>query len=168
MFNQVQHVAENEIPASNFAVNAPFTGKIQTISNHPSSLFSRGHLGAGVVIEASGFKLLSPVTGLLEKIAGAGTEYYFKAQNGVKVLVSIDVDEKQLPLIGYKLDVHESSKLTRSDLVASFDFREQNSPVCVTMIILTPERFGALYCGAKQVIAGQDPLIKIVAKKKKT
>ncbi|OHU97210.1 PTS sugar transporter [Pseudoalteromonas byunsanensis] len=143
---------------------SPFTGKVLPLLAHPDPLFAKGMLGRGVCVDMSSNKVCSPVTGTIERIKRKGSEFIIVADNGLKLLVHIQLPPDCNAMERQPINAFGKEHVTQGEVLAYFDLTGSNSRMLGTLIVLNADKLGPCYYPLKQVNAGQDPLLTITKK----
>lgn len=166
LHNQVIHCADNQVPGAGFNVLSPFTGTVLPLSAHSDPIFANGIAGSGVCIDISGYKLLAPFNAQLTRICEGFCQYYFKAKNGLTVMIAFDIPSQYWPLKGIKMFVSEKEQVTQGQTICTFDFRDLPQPIIAAVVIVNADKLGRFYASRTKIEAGTERLLKLTAKKK--
>jgi len=163
---QVIFATQQQVVNLGFPVVSPLSGKSLPLEHHPEKIFSTGMLGCGLAFEITSHKIVAPFDGVIEQIKMGGTEVYFKAKNGLKLLVAIDIDPIHFPLPGLAIKKHENQVVKAAESVVHFDLRKIPMPIFASVTVLNHQKLGAIYYSNNQLTAGEDILFKITSKKR--
>jgi len=163
---QVIFATEQQVVNLGFPVVSPITGKVLPLEEHPEAIFSTGTLGCGLAFEITSHKILAPFDGVIEQIKMGGTEVYFKAKNGLRLLVALDINPMYFPLSGLAIKKHENQTVKAAEPVVHFDLRKIPTPIVASVTVLNHKKLGAIYYSQVQITAGEDILFKVTAKKR--
>ncbi len=163
---QVHYVTEQELGNIGFPIFAPLSGKIIPLSKHPQTIFARGILGCGVAVELSSHKISAPFDGSIEQIKLGGTEVYLKSNNGIKLLIAIDIDPSHFPLPGLCIKKLNKQLITRGEPLIYFDLRQIPPPIIASITVLNYQQLGNIYYSQTQININSDVLFKVTAKKR--
>ena len=164
---QVIKTNENQVQGLGLSVYSPVSGKVFPLEHHPIALFSRGIMGCGVMLLMTGHKLYAPFDGTVEQIRAGGTEFILKSRQGVQLLISLDIDERYLPLSGLRYYVNQKQSFTAKSLLFYADFRQVKEPIHVAVTIINHQKLGGIYYSHQQVLAPNDVLFHITAKQRR-
>jgi len=163
---QVIFATQQQVENIGFPITSPLSGKVLPLKEHPEAIFSSGALGCGLTFEITSHKILAPFDGIIEKIKMGGTEVYFKAKNGLRILVALNIDPIHLPLPGLAIKKQEKQMVKSTEPVVHFDLRKIPSPIYGSVTVLNHKKLGAIYFSQVQLTAGEDVLFKATSKKR--
>jgi phosphotransferase system IIA component len=163
---QIIFATQQQVVNLGFPVMSPLSGRIKPLEEHPEVIFSTGALGCGLALEISSHKIIAPFDGIIEKVKMGGTEVYFKARNGLRLLVALNIDPSYFPLPGLAIIKHENQNVKASEAIVHFDLRKVPTPIIASVTILNYQKLGAIYYSHNQITAGEDVLFKVTAKKR--
>ncbi|SFC87808.1 PTS glucose transporter subunit IIA [Pseudoalteromonas denitrificans] len=163
---QVIFATEQQVKNIGFTVYSPISGKITPLINHPQTIFSSGILGCGLAFEVTSHKIVAPFDGIVEQIKLGGSEVYFKAKNGIKLLIALEIDQEYFPLPGLAIKKQEAQQIKAGEPIIHFDLRKIPVPIYGCVTILNHQKLGAIYYSQSNITAGSDVLFKITSKKR--
>lgn len=101
--------------------------------------FAQDMLGKGMAIDASGSKIVSPVSGKLVTVFDTGHAYGIRTDEGLEVLVHIGINTVNLQGKGFKSLVKQDDLIKAGDTLAEIDveFIKAEGLPLVTPIIMT-------------------------------
>ncbi len=96
-------------------------GSLCPIKSVPDEVFANELLGQGFAIDPFEGKLYAPCDGVIVSIHKAKHAITILNQNNVRLLIHIGIDSVILNGSGFNLHIVESQKVSRSELLATFD-----------------------------------------------
>lgn len=163
--SQIIQVASTPINGG-FKIIAPISGESSGIAMSSLSIARRRLLGDGVVLALSGSFIVAPFDGIIESINPQGTSIVFKANNSLKVALTLGAPEQQL--IGYclRFQVQVGAPITQGQRIAELDISKYNQ-LDQNAAITFPGAFpkAEIFHHFQKFIAGEDPLFVVKVKK---
>ena len=86
---------------------APMTGTAITLAEVPDPIFVEKILGDGIAIIPEDGKIVSPVDGVVSKVAETGHAYGFTTEDGVEVMVHVGLETVALNGACFQIHVKE-------------------------------------------------------------
>ncbi|NMR27474.1 PTS sugar transporter [Pseudoalteromonas sp. NEC-BIFX-2020_015] len=163
-YSDISYLPQRQLDPNSISICSPFSGRVRPLSEHPEPFFSYGILGRGIIVELTSHKILAPFNGTLLQVKNAGSEFILKANNGLKVLLTLHLDTHQHHIAHTHIAQLGGSKIIKGERLAYFDLRELKTPLLATMILLNGNRLGAVHYGLSHVTAGVDSLLTITKK----
>ena len=162
-YTDISYLPQRQLAANSIAICSPFSGKVVPLSEHPEPFFSYGTLGPGIMVALSNHKILAPFDGTLMQVKNAGTEFILQANNGLKVLLNLYLDQQQHIKHTHIAQLN-GSKITKGQRLAYFDLRDLNSPLLASLILLNGHQLKPIHYSLSQVTAGVDTLLTLTKK----
>lgn len=146
---------------------APMTGTAITLAEVPDPIFVEKILGDGIAIIPEDGKIVSPVDGVVSKVAETGHAYGFTTEDGVEVMVHVGLETVALNGACFQIHVKEGDKVKAGDLVAEADleFIKETGRSSITPVVIgsgLEER--ELVCTEGKVQAGETVLLTLKEK----
>jgi phosphotransferase system IIA component len=151
----------NEIVDPVLHLASPFSGKVQSLKQHPLALFSSGMIGRGVTVELTQGKVTAPFDGKIEQVKRHGYEIILVAKNGLKLLIHIQPPSEQANTSLQITSAFGKKEVKQGELLAYFETTHLEKPLLGSLLIVNADKLGPCFYPLKQVRAGLDPLITI-------
>ncbi|WP_283710827.1 PTS sugar transporter subunit IIA [Pseudoalteromonas prydzensis] len=160
---EISYLPQRQLTPNSIAICSPFSGKVMPLNEHPEPFFSYGTLGPGIMVALSNHKILAPFDGTLVQVKNAGTEFILQANNGLKVLLNLQLDPQQHIKQTHIAQLN-GSKVTKGQRLAYFDLRDLSSPLLACLILLNGHQLTPMHYSLSHVSAGIDTLLTITKK----
>ncbi|RRS08523.1 PTS sugar transporter [Pseudoalteromonas sp. J010] len=142
-------------------IPSPFTGKVFPLSAHSNAVIASGALGIGVCVQVRVPLLLSPCHGQLLQTRRNGCEYIVQANNGLKMLLSLDISSEFTKPEYLKANSFGKSKVALGEPLCFYDVPLSEAKTMAAIVLLNAQKLGACYYPLKQVTAAKEPIITI-------
>ena len=96
---------------------APMTGTAITLAEVPDPIFVEKILGDGIAIIPEDGKIVSPVDGVVSKVAETGHAYGFTTEDGVEVMVHVGLETVALNGACFQIHVKEGDKVKQGQII---------------------------------------------------
>lgn len=143
---------------------APMTGRIITLAEVPDPIFVEKILGDGIAIIPEDGKIVSPVDGVVSKVAETGHAYGVTAEDGVEVMIHVGLETVALNGACFQIYVKEGDKVKAGDLIAEADleFIKETGRSSITPVIIGSGLEGReLVCAEGTVQAGETVIMTL-------
>lgn len=145
---------------------SPFTGRVVPLDEVPDPVFAERMLGEGIAVDPVEGIAVAPLRGRLAVLHSANHAFAVEAENGLKVLVHIGLDTVHLRGEGFERLAQEGDPVEAGQLIVRFDpERIRAAGYCLFSPVVLPdlpERYRVQPVTAREVIAGQDPLLYVM------
>ncbi len=145
---------------------SPFTGRVVPLDEVPDPVFAERMLGEGVAVDPVAGIAVAPLRGRLVVLHSANHAFAVEAENGLKVLVHIGLDTVHLRGEGFERLAQEGDPVEAGQPIVRFDpDRIRAAGYCLLSPVVLPdlpERYRVQLVPAREVIAGQDPLLYVM------
>ncbi|MEJ6476082.1 PTS glucose transporter subunit IIA [Pseudoalteromonas piscicida] len=142
-------------------IPSPFSGKVLPLSAHPNAAIASGVLGMGVCVQMRVPLLLSPCNGQLIQIRRNSCEYLMRANNGLKMLLSLDISSEFAKPEYLKANSFGKTVVKLGEPLCFFDIPLSEAKTMAAIVLLNAQKLGACYYPLKQVTAAKEPIITI-------
>ncbi|WP_237153856.1 phosphoenolpyruvate--protein phosphotransferase [Oryzibacter oryziterrae] len=124
---------------SSLYVFSPLSGRALPLAASPDPVFAGGMVGDGLAIDPDVGELRSPCTGTVIATHASGHAVTVRADEGPEVLMHVGVDTVTLAGAGFTAHVAEGQRVTKGDLLVSFDIAavRPKVPSLISMVIIT-------------------------------
>lgn len=144
----------NEIVDPVLHLASPFSGKVQSLKQHPLALFSSGMIGRGVTVGLTQGKVTAPFDGKIEQVKRHGYEIILVAKNGLKLLIHIQPPSEQANTSLQITSAFGKKEVKQGELLAYFETTHLEKPLLGSLLIVNADRLGLLpieasACGAR-------------------
>lgn len=146
---------------------APMTGTAITLAEVPDPIFVEKILGDGIAIIPEDGKIVSPVDGVVSKVAETGHAYGITTEDGVEVMVHVGLETVALNGACFQIHIKEGDKVKAGDLIAEADleFIKETGRSSITPVIIGSGLEGReLECTEGKVQAGETVLLTLKEK----
>lgn len=146
---------------------APMTGRIITLSEVPDPIFAEKILGDGLAIIPEEGDVVSPVDGVVSKVAETGHAYEFTTEEGVVILVHVGLETVALNGACFKMHAKEGDKVKAGDLIAETDLSliKETGRSSITPVLIHSGLEGReLVCESGEVQAGKTVMMTLKEK----
>lgn len=106
---------------SELKIASPLKGMVVELKKVDDPAFASGILGAGVAIQPTEGKILSPVNGIIETLFPTNHAIAVKSKSGVEILIHIGLDTVKLEGKYFTSLVKEGKKVKKGDVLIEFD-----------------------------------------------
>ncbi len=145
---------------------SPFTGRVVPLDEVPDPVFAERMLGDGIAVEPVKGIAVSPIRGRLVVMHSAHHAFAVEAESGLKVLVHIGLDTVHLRGEGFEGLAHEGDPVEVGQPIVRFDLERIRAAgySMLSPIVLPdlPEGYRVRSTGAREVVAGRDPLLYVM------
>jgi len=145
-------------------LGSPVKGEIIKLENLTDAVFSSGALGKGVGILPSEGKIFSPVDGKIATVTGTKHAIAVESEYGVEILIHIGMDTVQLEGKYFDVHVSEGDKVTKGQLLVTFDIdgiKSEGYSTETPVVITNTDNFNELTVVDKTSIDVKEDLITI-------
>lgn len=118
---------------------APLSGEVVKIENVPDPVFSAKMMGDGIAIIPTEGKVVAPIDGEIVQVFHTKHAIGLRSINGLEILIHIGLETVNLKGEGYEIHIEEGQKVTKGDLLVTFDIeflKSKDKPI-ITPIVIT-------------------------------
>ena len=152
---------------ANVTILAPMTGTAVAITDVPDPIFEEKILGDGIAIVPTEGQIVSPVDGIVSKVAETGHIYGFTTDEGVELLVHVGLETVALNGKCFQIHAKVGDKVKAGDLIAEADleFIKETGRNSITPIVIGSSLEGKeLVCEKGAVEAGKTVIMTLKEK----
>ncbi|QUI63855.1 PTS sugar transporter [Pseudoalteromonas sp. A22] len=142
-------------------IPSPFSGKVLPLSTYTNAAIASGMLGIGVCVQMRVPLLLSPCNGKLIQIRKNNCEYILHANNGLKMLLSLEIGNEFAKPEYLKANSFGKTTIKLGEPLCFFDIPLSEAKTMAAIVLLNAQKLGACYYPLKQVSAAKEPIITI-------
>lgn len=153
------------------AVLAPMTGKVISVSDVESPIFSGKVVGDGVAIIPTNGKAVAPVSGIVSFVGEQLHSYGITGFDGVEILIHIGIDSVKLDGVAFTSMVKKGDKVDAGDVLCNVDLDllkklniDITSPVIITSGSM--DNIKRLTLSTGDAVAGETVCMRYVRNKK--
>ncbi|XOV77862.1 MAG: PTS glucose transporter subunit IIA [Aestuariibacter sp.] len=167
MNHLLNKLCEGELPAhaKQFRILSPVNGRVKPLDSFPSKVIAQRYLGEGVVVEASGFQVIAPFDGMVERLNPTCEEVRLTSTAGIKMRIQFGLNAHHLMADGFRIKVPENVPFKRGQVIVEFDLRKMKMALKSTLFaitILNSQKLKGIVPNYRQVIAGEDHLFTLL------
>lgn len=100
---------------------SPMEGIVKELANVPDQVFSEKVMGDGFAIEATGRKVVAPISAKVTAAFPTGHAFGLQAPDSTEILIHIGIDTVQLNGEGFNVKVKEGDDVKQGDTLAEVD-----------------------------------------------
>ncbi len=154
-------------PGAVTVLDSPMEGAVVPLAQVPDPGFASGAVGAGVAVDPSVGKLVSPGDAKVLMTFPTGHAIGLKMDSGIELLVHIGIDTVNMEGKGFKVLVKKGDVVTKGDPLVEFDIDAINaagySPI-TPVLVTNHKKFGNIDARADGNVTFGDALLKVSAK----
>lgn len=146
------------------AIAAPVNGKVCTLDNFPSLLYTQRLFGEGVAIELSGYQVVAPFDCTVEQLPPTAEMLRLKSAQGIRMQIQLGLQTEVLMGNGFRLYARPGQKLRRGEALLDFNLRKMKDNLkssLAAVTILNSNRLSGIRAHYRQVIANEDVLLDL-------
>ena len=157
--------SENDISFSKrLDIATPINGKVKSLDLYPSLLFKERLYGEGVVVEPSGYQIVSPFDGSIEQLPPTAEQIRVKSKQGIKLQIQLGVNTETMMGFGFKLLCKQGDTVEKGQPILNFDLRKIkeriDSSLCA-ITILNSDKVKGVMPNYRQVRINEDILLSL-------
>lgn len=145
---------------------APMTGTAVAITDVPDPIFVEKILGDGIAIVPTEGEVVSPVDGVVSRVAETGHIYGVTTEDGIEVLIHVGLETVALNGKCFRIHAKVGDKVNAGDLIAEADlaFIKETGRNSITPVIIGSGLEGKeLVCETGAVKAGESVILTVRA-----
>lgn len=145
---------------------APMTGTAVAITDVPDPIFVEKILGDGIAIVPTEGEIVSPVDGVVSRVAETGHIYGVTTEDGMEILIHVGLETVALNGKCFQIHAKVGDKVKAGDLIAKADleFIKETGRNSITPVIIGSGLEGKeLVCEKGAVKAGETVILTVKA-----
>lgn len=160
-------LCEGELPShrKQIPILSPINGRVKPLDDFPLEVIKQRMLGEGVVVEASGYQLVAPFDGIVERLNPTCEELRITSSSGVKMRIQLGLNAQHMMAEGFKIKVQEKIPFHTGQVLLEFDLRKMKSLLKSSLFAITiqnSQKLKGVVPNYRQVIAGEDNIFTLL------
>lgn len=147
------------------AIPSPITGKITSLDGVPDPLFSQRLFGEGIAIAPTGYQVLAPVDGVVNRLPTMGNQLQMRSKQGVQLNIQLGVQSESMMGAGFTCLVKAGDQVKAGQRLIEFDiirFKQQlASPLCM-FTMMNSDKVRGIVAHTGSVVAGEDTAMTLL------
>jgi PTS system glucose-specific IIA component len=143
---------------------SPLSGEVLSLDTVPNKLFSERLFGEGVAIDPSGYQVIAPFSGTVQKCPETASQIRIKASNGLIMQIQLGIDSHRMMGEGFKRKIKVGESFAQGQVLLEFDLRkmkDQLTSILCPVTILNSDKVRGIQTHCYQVIAGEDKALTV-------
>ena len=161
-------LAESDAAPDAFVVNSPLEGEAVALASVSDPMFAQGKLGAGIAVEPTTGRLVSPIDGKVTVTFGSKHAYAVRGVDAhgknVDILMHIGFDTVNLKGEHFTSHVEKGDEVKVGDLLAEFDIpaiKAAGYPVTTSVVVSNSKKTGPVLPAALGAVTFGDRLLTV-------